>query len=383
MPARLIATDDRRVLLIVGGIALLLVIVSIALMPTGDASDVPTTYSTGSGGAKAAFLLLGDSGYVVRRWEQSAIELPRDANATLIVAQPEQAPTTEERAAIRRFLERGGRVIATGISGGFVLPVNASVAEPILGITWRRLSSRSPSSITRAAPAITMAPAAYWDSGTSALPLYADADEVRVVKYSVGAGEAIWWAASTPLANAGLTAPGNLEFLLASIGDRSRPVLWDEYLHGHRHQQPVTAFIHSELTWIAAQVTLIVAAVLITYARRSGPTLTAAPETRTSPLEFVRTLGSLYRRAGAASTAVDVAYQQFRFQLTRRLGMSITASTGDLAMAVRDRWRIADPTFVALLRDCDGARIDPTLKAHAALVLTQALSDWSARLGLS
>src|SRR2546427_12682991 len=106
-----LSPGDRKVLVIAGGVLLLLVAVSL-LLASGpdDTSNVPTTYSTGSGGAKAAYLLLKSSGYQVERWEQSLSEIPDSRGQTLILAEPQGAPTSDERSALRRFLERGGRV---------------------------------------------------------------------------------------------------------------------------------------------------------------------------------------------------------------------------------------------------------------------------------
>jgi Domain of unknown function (DUF4350) len=384
MPRNL-TLSDRKLLLAAGAASLLLVTLSVALSPAGGTtSESPTTYSAGSGGAKAVYLLLHAAHYPITRWEQSLRDLPGDANATLILAEPEGAPTIEERSALTRFIERGGRVIATGASGAFFLPEHRIVPDPIAGMTWRRILSRSPSFITRAAPDITLAPQAYWDDDRSALPLYGDADDgskARVIKADVGRGEMIWWASATPLTNAGVQEPGNLEFVLACIGDTHRQILWDEYFHGHR-QSLSASLVDSPFTWAALQLTLAAAAVFLTYSRRSGPIIAAAAESRLSPLEFVRTLGFLYQRAGAASVAIDISYQRFRYWLTRRLGLASAASADDLDRAVRARTGLDDPAFGDLLRACDSARKDPELRDAAALTLTRSLYDYAVTLDL-
>ncbi len=118
-----LTAGDRKLLLAAGAGSLLLITLSIMLGPAGaTTSESPTTYGAGSGGAKAVYLLLHAAGYPVKRWEQSPRDLPGDANATLILAEPEGAPTTQERSALDQFIERGGRVIAAGASGAFFLP---------------------------------------------------------------------------------------------------------------------------------------------------------------------------------------------------------------------------------------------------------------------
>jgi len=347
----------------------------------GNTEETPTTYSVNSGGAKAAYLLLKASGYAVERWEQSPSELPEAVGATLILAEPSTAPKIEERDRLRQFVQNGGHIIATGAFVGFYLPENGIVPDPFSGMTWKKISALSPSSITRAAAEITLAPQAHWKSESFALPLYGHGNKAMVVKYKSGKGEVIWWASSTPLTNAGLKEPGNLEFFLACIGEPKTRILWDEYFHGYRRS--LAASIRtSPVKWIFLQFALFTLAILLTYSRRSGPISIRAGEVRLSPLEFVRTLGALYRQANAASVAVDISYHRFRYWLTRRLGMTGNAPITELERAVRDRWDFEDANFSAILRECESAPYDNTLKPRAALRLVRALDDYASKLKL-
>ncbi len=382
MPIQLSA-GDRKLFLIAGGVFLLLVSTALILAKGPDSGDeIPSTYSVGSGGAKAAYLLLKASGYRVERWEQSPSELPKAVGATLILAEPLDAPKTEERNRLRQFVENGGRVIATGAFVGLFLPENGIVPDPMSGMTWKRLSAQSPSSVTHAASQITLAPQAYWKPDSFALPLYGDGNKQMVVKYKSGKGEVIWWASATPLTNAGLKEPGNLEFFLACIGSEPQTrILWDEYFHGYRRS--LTASIRSSpVKWIFLQFALFTFAILLTYSRRSGPISIPARESRLSPLEFVRTLGALYKQANAASVVVDISYHRFRYWLTRRLGLASNAPVDELERAVSERGNFQDADFTATLRACESAPYDYTLKPRAALQLVRSLDDYAAKLKL-
>jgi hypothetical protein len=212
------------------------------------------------------------------------------------------------------------------------------------------------------------------------VPLYADGDKQVVVTYRFGRGEVIWWASATPLTNAGLLEPGNVEFFLACVGAKDqRRVLWDESVHGYGPTSAASARL-GPLFWIILQLGIFTLGILLTYSRRSGPIVHPTTERRLSPLEFVRTLGSLYERAGAASVAVDIGYQRFRYWLTRRVGTTGDASVDELERAVRERWHQADAGFGATLRACESARDDLELTPRAALKLTRALHDYTARL---
>jgi hypothetical protein len=383
MPLKL-DPKDRRLLLGAGCVFVLLVAgAAVFSGAANNQGEVPSSYSTASGGAKAAYLLLSHAGYKVERWERPLDRLPQASGTTLILAEPSEAPTHEEKDRLKNFLSQGGRVIATGTAAGTFLPENDSVPEiDMLGeMKGKKASAMSPSEITRAAPEIVIAPQAHWNSYAAAYPLYGDGERTLVVKYPYGRGEVLWWASATPLTNAGLKEPGNLEFFLTCLGGVKGEILWDEYIHGYR-QTLASSIAHSPVKWLALQLLLLGLAVVATFSRRSGPISKPASDVRLSPIEFVQTLGGLYETAGTASVAVDICYQRFRYWLTRRLGVASNISVADMELAARDRWAFVDDHFVAILRRCESAKNDPYLHPPVALQLVQELDEFAVRLKL-
>lgn len=374
MPLKIDPRD--RKLLLGAGVVFVLLIAGVLFFggEQGERTEIPSSYSTASGGAKAAYQLLAQSGYNVQRWERPLVDLPK--GVTVVLADPLEAPTREERESLKNFLSQGGRIIATGMFSGTFLPENDSVPDPLLGMTWKKAPAVSPSAITRAAPEITIAPQARWPSYSPAYSLYGDGDEMVVVKYPYGRGEVLWWAAATPLTNAGLKEPGNLEFFLASLGDSKSLILWDEYIHGYRETLG-SSVANSPVKWLLLQLALLGLAVLATFSRRSGPISVPTTDVRLSPLEFVQTLGGLYENAGTASVAVDIAYQRFRYWLTRRLGIANNTAINDLEVAVRDRFAPKDDHIAAVLRRCESAKADPYLSESEALHLVQELDEYA------
>jgi hypothetical protein len=387
-----LSRKDRYLFLGAGFVFVLLIVVA-SLFSSGQQaqSENPSSYSTASGGAKAAYLLLSSTGYRVRRWEQPLSDLPQAKGKILILAEPEEAPTRVERERLRKFISEGGHVIATGMFAGTFLPENDSVPDLLLASGWKAASALSPSQITRAAPKIVLAARAYWQPFSAAYPLYGDGTQTLVVKYPFGRGEVLWWASATPLTNAGLKEPGNLEFFLACLGDRKsgqqeNEILFDEYIHGYR-QTLAASIAQSPVKWLVLELVLLGAAVVATFSRRSGPTSTPVTEVRLSPMEFVETLGGLYQRAGAASVVVEICYRRFRYWLTRRLGLAGSTSTEDLAAAVRERWIFTDDQFlsdrlVATMKHCESVSSDPFLQAPVALRLLQELDGHAAQIKL-
>jgi hypothetical protein len=130
---------------------------------------------------------------------------------------------------------------------------------------------------------------------------------------------------------------------------------------------------NSPVKWIALQAGVFVLALLWTHARRSGPILPALVESRLSPLEFVRTLGSLYHRANAAGVAVDIAHERVRTELARRLGIAPNASADEVERTLANRGKLDAASVGEALRASDEARHAATLPPSRALALVQQL----------
>ncbi len=376
-----VSAGDRKILFVAGGAFLLLVVLGFLFAPAGDAGEnSATTYSTASRGAKAAYLLLQENGYHVERWQHADSELQPDSHTVLIIADPSMIPNAKQKAAIEQFISGGGRLITTGIRGAGFLPEDFSDSNDAPRAPWAEFKALTPSAITRAAPAITLAPVAEW-SGRSGIALYGDDEQTVVTHFAHGKGEVLWMASATPLTNAGITQTGNLEFLLAAIGDKQTRVLFDEYVHGYSdREQPERR--HPLMTALLLQSLLLGLAAILTFSRRSGPLRPLPTESRLAPLEFVETLGGLYQQAHAASVAVDVYYQRFQYWVTRRLGIGNKATPEDLNRAVRERWNLRDDDLLATLQAAAAARYQPDLEQREALKIVQSLYSYAVKLKL-
>ena len=377
-----VSAGDRKILLIAGGAFLILVILGFLFAPTSNSeTNAATTYSTASGGAKAAYLLLQETGYHVERWQHSPTALKPDEHTVLIVADPAVMPNEKQKAALEQFMSGGGRVITTGIFGARFLPEDSSEYNAMPQNPWSEFKALAPSAITRAAPAITLSPVARW-SGGSGIALYGDREQTVVVRYPRGRGDAIWLASATPFTNAGIKESGNLEFLLAAIGDKQQTrVLFDEYVHGYGDSDTPEKS-HPLMIALVAQSAVLGLAALLTFSRRSGPIRPMPAESRLAPLEFVETLGGLYQQAHAASVAVDVYYQRFQYWIIRRLGIGKNATPEDLDRAVRERWHLKDDGFLSTLQAAASARYRPDLPQREALEIVQALYSYAITLKL-
>lgn len=378
-----VGASDRKVL---SGVAIFMGAAFVLMLLFGrigdEASVIPSSYSSGSGGARAAYLLLQDAGYSVERLEESPAALDGLGEGTLVIlAEPAMEPSRRERTALRAFVRRGGRILFCGGAIHAFFP-EVSVSETS-DPQWIEQRASFPSGISREAAAIVLRVEAYWGRLSSVqLALYGTDAKPAVVAWRLGKGEVIWWAGATPLTNDGITKAGNLHFFLNSIAGLRAPsrVYWDEYYHGQRGS--LGAYIgRTPVVWAGVQAALLALAALFTFSRRSGPVMNPVAGSRLSPLEFVDTMGGLYRRAGAGSVAVSVAYRHLRLELSRTLGLAPAVEDGALAEAASSRLGLDRVSLYKALREASSASHVPRLRAREALRLVQSLEWFGAKLG--
>jgi hypothetical protein len=368
---------DRRLLLWAVGIGLALAVAIGFLLPNGNSNDnpLPSTYLAGQHGARAAYETLLRSNYPIERWERPLSELAATAGPETVVIFAQ--PFTREPAdikAVRTILERGGRVLSTGFWGGFILPGEASSAPKDFHFAACKLEPEGLDSLS-ASGEVWMTPEATWQVGNPSHRVeYSCSGSPAVVEYNWGKGHAVWWASSTPLENGSLSRAQNLDLFLNSLGPRTgHHFYWDESLHGEiRSTWSYASGPALTLLWTGlAALGLLV---IFSFSRRSGPVRELPPPARATPIEFLQALGSLYGNAGAATTAVSIAWERFRRRSLRLCGQKPSKiSAVELAAILRRRFPQADADLEADLAECEEAAWAETANPRQALKLVQML----------
>jgi hypothetical protein len=368
---------DRRLLFICLGIGLVLSVVISFLLPSANSNSnpLPSSYLAGQHGARAAYETLERSNYSIERWERPLSELAATAGPDTVVIFAE--PLTREPRdlkAVRQILERGGRVLSTGFWGGFILPGDASETPDTFSFAACKLEPEGLKPLAGSGQ-VWMVPEASWQVGNPAFHVdYACTGQPAVVEYDWGNGHAVWWASSTPLENGSLARAQDLDLLLNSIGPREgHHFYWDESLHGEiRSTWSYASGPAWNMLWIGLAVLGVL--VVLSFSRRSGPVHDLPAPVRATPIEFLDALGSLYRNAGAASTAVTVALDRFRRRALRLCGLrGKQTAAADLAAVLRRRFPQADESLEADLAACEEAAWSETISPRAALKLIQKL----------
>ena len=432
MPVALDRSDRK---LLIAAVALMLVLVATsAVLAPPEPAPAPSgaSFSPGPTGAKAAYLLLGELGYNVERWAQPLSELPLPEGATpMSIRRVQEAsgnaapvpsdenqcqfpqtnsefPVTvvladpgvtgmgdEDLDQLESFVRHGGRVLVTGPTGGQILSSKGlALTEPLTAVT-REYHSMAVSPLTQGAPVVTMAATVRWVQqsppkverwymlSSCSIPLYGEGSNIVAITYGLGKGQVIWWASSMPLLNADIQLTGNLKLLLNSLGPaEGRRILWDEYYHGERRS--LTSYLAgTPAPWMLLQAGVIYFVLLLAYGRRTGPMRKAVVESRLSPLEFVETLGALYKSAGAASSAVETVWQRFRYLVGTRLGLPASASVRQIFGSARDRLGWSEPGLYEALQRAERASKEARLSDNDALQIVESLEHYAGLLQLN
>jgi hypothetical protein len=366
-------------MLLLGCAALLgtLIVVLALFSPSNDDQDLtPSSYSTAPHGAKAAFELLREAGYQVERQSESLTQIEDrvDEHVTVVFAEPFLQNVTDSREAVKTLLDKGARVLVTGYTGGLLVPGNAVEVNRY---------SQSPCDAEAngfgqlaGSGTIRMRPEARWKQSNPLQQVdYTCRGDAVAVTYRSGKGMVIWWASSLPLENCGLQQVDNLVFFLNSIGPPANThIFWDESLHGD--SPSLLSYTRgTPLHWIGWQLILVAALLLWSYGRRSGPLRPDPLTPRTTQIEFVHSLGSLYQAASANQLAVSGAYQHFRQRLERLFAIPQSSSAQTLGPVLARHFGAESEQLQQTLVASEQAMGMESLSSKTALTRVQALHD--------
>jgi hypothetical protein len=380
---------DRGRLLILCGVMTAMIVVVCAVAPSSEENDSrPTVTNVGPHGAKAAFLTLGALGVKTSRWDRSLAELNGDlsdaqvAQTTMILAEPEYDATEQKglAAEVKRFLERGGRVVATGPTGARLLPEAEVSPAGMLESGACHTTPEGPGALAQAGR-VEMTNSVQWanDAPKFEVEQRCGQDAV-VVRYAVGKGEAVWWSSSTPMENGELKNDAGLKLLLASVG-AGRDVVFEESLYG----AVKTLWDEAKglpLSWLAMQAALLFGLLVVSFSRRRGPVRSPVGLPRSSPVEFATSMGDLYEKAAASSAATEAAKRRLLRVLTREAGVAQgTIEEGPEAIAEALHARLGGDWSVVSehLQEAKKAQQE-AIAMRSALALVRALSEDAKRV---
>jgi len=382
-PAKKKLGSDQKLLLRLCGIVLVLIVGIAVLAPQETKDSRPSTYNANPQGVKAAYLMLQRLGRAPVRWTRPLSELSATdaSHTTLVLADPlyNGADSKELAAEVEKFLQHGGRVLATDASGALLLPHGAAKARGTLQNPLCVTTPEGPGPLARAGRVELTEQDQWGGEGPLFRTEQRCGNDPVVVRYPVGQGEAVWWTTATPMNNAQLKLDPDLRLLLASLDGehdaQPRTIVFDETLHGAT-RSIWDASKGLPLGWLALQSTLLFVLLVVSFSRRRGPIRMPVAVPRSSPVEFATSMGDLYEKAHVTSAATEAARRRLLQILVREAGVSqYTVQAGPDAIAEELHARLGgDWTLLAKhLHAAEAASTRTT--PRSALALVRALSE--------
>ncbi|HEX2045104.1 MAG TPA: DUF4350 domain-containing protein [Gaiellaceae bacterium] len=338
----------RAVAVVAAGVVLWNVVALAVDRVTGAPSGPPSSsYATSTEGLAAYAELLEQAGHPVSRLREPPAEADLGRRSVVVLLDPASA-ADEDVAALRRFVETGGTVVAGGAAPGAWL--RSLLDDP------PRWSAAAPARVRPLAPApelagvgsVEAAGGGSWRGTGEALPVLGDGAASLAAVATPGGGRIVLLADASPLQNRLLDEADNAAFGLALAAPADRPVVFVESVHGY---EAATGLAAVPTRWRWALGGLVAAALLFMLARgrRLGP-----PEPPTRPLppprrDYVESLAATLAKTKRPAEATA----PLRGLVRRRLERASAGRAADLE-AIARRLGLRDDEIRAVLAPAEG-----------------------------
>jgi hypothetical protein len=326
----------RRRALKAAGVVVLVLAIGAALVNqfVPHSSGTPSSsYATAADGLAGYAQLLVKAGHRVGRLRVTPQHASLDPRETVILLDP-AVIVPGDVSALRAFVQRGGRLIAGGREP------EAWLDELLGGApTW---SVRAPREYSPLLPVPETAGVSSaigdgigtWSNPGATLPVIGQADDALVTVVNLGAGRLVLVADSAPLQNHLLADGDNAALGLALAGPATRPVAFEEAVHGYGERHGLAAL---PTRWKWTLIGLLLAGLLAVAARfrRLAPPRPPAPAPQPPRRAHVDALASALGRTGHPAQAAAPVQEHARALLLRRAGLPPDAPDADALAAAR------------------------------------------------
>jgi hypothetical protein len=273
-----------------------------------------TTYSPGPGGAKAFFLLLKGIGLETQRSRQSSYnQLPPETTLWVLTREPFGRA---ERRDLVAFLKKGGTLVAPPQALAVVLEeaglgkeIESTRQAKVLRATWGMSLDLegTPTSLSGVSD-----PVESYANTSAGLPV--------VAAWQVGEGRAVALGADELVRNERIGRADNGLFLgrlALSLGEKHA---FDEFKTGFGEGDLVSLVASAPYRWGVAQLLLVGAVGLFSFARRRLPAEAPGPARRRRVLDHVDAVARLWEQANDAGLPLQAIVDAVEERARLRLG---------------------------------------------------------------
>lgn len=337
---------------IAAGVLAVVIVVNVVLYVLdsalgGQKGPTSSSYATAPDGLAAYAALLSRRDREVQRLRESPAEAPLDPATTLVILDPDAVDSTEAKA-LRRFVERGGTLLAGGAGSSRWLEQIDSRA-PAWGPSGSRTARpQAPAPEVRGVGRVKTAGAGSFEQAGAAMPLLAGNRGDLLVVRSLGAGRLLMLADASPLQNRLLPRADNAALGVALTETKRGPIVFAEHGHGYGAARGLAAL---PTEWKAALAGLLLAGLIwmLARGRRLGPP--EDPVRRLPPPRraYVDALAASLARTKEPAEAGEPLLAAARGRLARRAALPPHAGAATLEKAAA---RLGlEPDEARVLRD--------------------------------
>lgn len=378
------------------------VLVLISALLLGETSDIElipssSTYSTGTAGTKALFLLLQELKLTPQRYRKAFRDL-NTYTGTLIVADPQRVDFTKTQARnIETWVKKGNRLIlfefarsrsdrkssAEGLlkalsrstgrdpASNFGLKMKEFPRQP------RKLVSASLPGFSEEITVSASGETRWHEPSTEWTVLAKDDSGPLLLMKRVGEG---WiFACSDPgiISNRYIGREQNLRLALGLIIGKGRHagIIFDEFHHGYRAEESFWTYVGSSVfACILLQIALGCA--VFFYSKRAelaGRFKSLYTSAGRSKLEYVDSMANIFESCKADSPALEAILERFVGRVSRTLGVPVKNLNGDSISRAGVRLPGAAVDLGALIDDARKAMRSG--EPSEILAVTRRLSD--------
>lgn len=396
---------------------------SAARPPGPEPSPNPSFTNDRASGMRGAFVWTRKLGYEPVAWRQSWTRLSPAEDGVLLVADPQVAEpvaaltgsgqsddpaelTARDAERLRRWLNSGQGHTAILLTSRLASSPNAAKPtqdDPQTFGDALDLIAESASPDTRRTEFAPLQPVAdtagmlslHSESDSrlkrtrgDSLALFGDKAGPLALIIPAGKGHLIAVADGAVFSNSQLSHSENsvlLANLLAHYGHPGGRVLFDEYHHGNAASSGGSVWedLGRPLQLALIQLCLAGLGLLMLLAVRFGPPVPAVRSAARSSADYVGSLASLYRRAGASQTALETLYRQFLRDICGRLALPPDVDLERLAAVAARRGQIDRERLRRLLATCE-LRLDQGKTSEAELLdLTRQMESIRKEIGIA
>jgi hypothetical protein len=334
---RVLRRQPKATLVVLAVVGVLVAVNLLAVIVDAATGGVPggprgSSYATGGDGLAALYDLLPSAGHPVERLRTRPADGTLDPSTTLVVLDPQDISRREVRA-LRRFVERGGRLVAGGTDPSWVTDIFAPAPAP----AWQPSGARTvlpsaPVPETAGVRSVSTSGAGTWRTSRGTLPALGAAGRAVLTVSAIGRGRVGLLADSSPLSNALIAEAGNAALASALAGPSGRRVVFAETVHGYGQQRGLAA-LPDRWKWTLIGLLLAAAVWVASRARRLGP---AERENRALPpprRAYVDAVAAALARTHRPGTSAERVREAVRVRVARRAGLGAEPSDDALTRA--------------------------------------------------